>query len=415
MTTEKNRRIILIAYVFPPYPGIGGRRWAKLSKYLARLGYEVHVITAKNPFNETSTWSKDVESNDKIHLHVLPARYPSVLNGKIVNVFDKILYRFWTLILKISVKGTIYDRAVFWRSSVNRTVDELMNKYKFDAVVATGAPFSVLFYAVQLKKKYHDLKVITDLRDPWSWNTHAYGFGYLSQKRASYELMMEKEVMRNSDVVTVPVSNMISKLLELYPECAGKINLLPHGYDTDEIKPSPKSKSDKIRMIFYGSLYQSIEGFVALIAKVLAEKCDEVDLDIYSDSKRYQEIFKAAGAGSNVTYFDPLPSEELFKLFVNYDYVLLIHPDYGRDNVGTKFYEIIASHTPIIYVGNSGIAASFVEDNRVGMWLRPESVEEQLRTVLDKQFVFNYNFEFDTSQLTFARIAESFGHNFLDR
>ena len=37
--------LLVIAYKFPPYAGVGGFRWAKLSKYLARLGHEVHVVT----------------------------------------------------------------------------------------------------------------------------------------------------------------------------------------------------------------------------------------------------------------------------------------------------------------------------------------------------------------------------------
>src|SRR5436309_13042754 len=40
------RRLLIISYHFPPDGAIGGQRWAGLSKYLARLGWEVHVITA---------------------------------------------------------------------------------------------------------------------------------------------------------------------------------------------------------------------------------------------------------------------------------------------------------------------------------------------------------------------------------
>ena len=39
-------RLLVITYHFPPDGAIGGQRWAGLSKYLARLGWEVHVVTA---------------------------------------------------------------------------------------------------------------------------------------------------------------------------------------------------------------------------------------------------------------------------------------------------------------------------------------------------------------------------------
>src|SRR5213592_147627 len=43
------RRILIISYHFPPDGSIGGQRWAGLSKYLARVGWEVHVVTASAP------------------------------------------------------------------------------------------------------------------------------------------------------------------------------------------------------------------------------------------------------------------------------------------------------------------------------------------------------------------------------
>jgi hypothetical protein len=43
--SSPRRPLLVIAYKFPPYAGVGGFRWAKLSKYLARLGHEVHVVT----------------------------------------------------------------------------------------------------------------------------------------------------------------------------------------------------------------------------------------------------------------------------------------------------------------------------------------------------------------------------------
>src|SRR3954468_24007324 len=43
---EDVRRLLIITYHFPPDGAIGGQRWAGLSKYLARLGWEVHVVTS---------------------------------------------------------------------------------------------------------------------------------------------------------------------------------------------------------------------------------------------------------------------------------------------------------------------------------------------------------------------------------
>ena len=39
-----DKKILLICWDFPPNNGIGGRRWAKLIKYLAKSDVECHVM-----------------------------------------------------------------------------------------------------------------------------------------------------------------------------------------------------------------------------------------------------------------------------------------------------------------------------------------------------------------------------------
>jgi hypothetical protein len=58
---------ILIICTFPPAPSIGGRRWAKFSKYLTRAGINVSVFAAKSNKGDKSLWTKDVEDIKSIH------------------------------------------------------------------------------------------------------------------------------------------------------------------------------------------------------------------------------------------------------------------------------------------------------------------------------------------------------------
>src|SRR6267143_316057 len=42
-------RLLVITYHFPPDGAVGGLRWAGITKYLARLGWQVSVVTAAAP------------------------------------------------------------------------------------------------------------------------------------------------------------------------------------------------------------------------------------------------------------------------------------------------------------------------------------------------------------------------------
>src|ERR1700760_300566 len=46
---NSGRNLLLITYSFPPFGGVGVHRALSLARYLPQLGWNVHVLTAKNP------------------------------------------------------------------------------------------------------------------------------------------------------------------------------------------------------------------------------------------------------------------------------------------------------------------------------------------------------------------------------
>src|SRR2546422_10792545 len=56
------RRLLVITYHFPPDGSVGGLRWAGITKYLARLGWEVVVVTAVPPSGSDAAVGVQVES-----------------------------------------------------------------------------------------------------------------------------------------------------------------------------------------------------------------------------------------------------------------------------------------------------------------------------------------------------------------
>ncbi|MBL7882701.1 MAG: hypothetical protein JNL69_01425, partial [Bacteroidia bacterium] len=165
---SNNKHILLISYVFPPYPGIGGRRWAKFAKYLAKNGYTVHVICAKNPFKEVSLFMDDVANNSNIKIYPISGMYPKVLQKQSsFSIFDKLMYRFWKFFLQIIVKGSIYDKAIFWKKKMLKISTEVILENKIENIIVTGAPFRSVFYAADFKRRFAKINLIIDYRDPW--------------------------------------------------------------------------------------------------------------------------------------------------------------------------------------------------------------------------------------------------------
>lgn len=410
---ENPKQILLISYTFPPYPGIGGRRWAKFAKYLAKQGYIVNVICAKNPFRETSLWQDDVQ-HENIRICELDSNYPTILLKQPKTICEKINYRLSLFYVNLFTKGTPYDRGIFWEKELIKTSGELIKKYDIKNVIVSCAPFSSAYQSLKLKKEFSAINLIVDFRDPWTWGK-AYGFSGLDQKRLEYEKMMQNSVIEKADKIFVPVDVMRDHLKSSYEIHSDKIFTLPHGFDKDEIQTKRVVSGNKIKIIFYGSLYDGIKEYFTVISKIIRDSNSNITLDIYSDSMRYSDLFEKDNLlNKQVFYYKSIPTNELFLKISSANYVLVVHPDYGVNNISTKFFEIIYSRVPILYVSKSGITSKFIESNRIGYFLELHNIEQNLKNIFDGSVPYNYENNYNVDHFSFENITKNLILNYLN-
>lgn len=371
---QTGEHILLISYVFPPYPGIGGRRWAKFAKYLAKKGFVVHVICAQNPTAETSIFIDDVKQ-EGIHVYPVSSGYPSVLIKQINSFTDKINYRIQLMRLKLATKSNYYDKGINWKSRFISKAKDVIEAHRIKNIVVTGAPFSVLFDASALRQYFPGAKMIADMRDPWTWGT-AYGMQIISAGRKAEERRREAVVIEKYDIVSVPTQEMKETLCKTYPSFSDKIQVIPHAFDPEEINLLPKTTSPTNRFVFYGTLYVGIENvFEQVLQFVLKQKST---LDIFLFGNKDKQTFFKKDEMPGIHLFEPVQPSVLFKRFSNYDYVIIIQPVVAKDFITTKIFEIIYSGTPIILISEEGKLSSFIVENKLGIHIHPGQLEKFL-------------------------------------
>ena len=159
------KKILLIAFKFPPYAGVGGFRWSKFSKHLARLGYEIHVITVNWKNYGENTFLKDVQ-HDNIHIHKIPSGYPHNLKYRPFSnyIFEAIKLIFFTFLNRFIFYD---DEAQHWGKYLIPYCEKLIAKENIPIIIATGHPFQANYWASVLKNRNPTLKLIQDFRDPW--------------------------------------------------------------------------------------------------------------------------------------------------------------------------------------------------------------------------------------------------------
>lgn len=405
------KNILIISYVFPPYPGIGGRRWAKFAKYLHRKGHNVYVIAAQNPYKEVSTFINDIKELPKENLIYLPPKFPSVLFKHPENFLEKFQYSFWVRVLPFFVRGNYYDRTAFWKKELSEHVEKLVISKKIDTIIVTGPPFNLVYETVRLKEIYPDIQFIVDYRDEWTFND-IHGFGLLNEKRRKVEFAKEKFVCENADIIMSCDEGILEYLKSKYN--LRKSLHLSHGFDKDDFSNvSENTDNSKIIISYIGTLYDESEHVFQYLVKFLDE-LSEKDLELYKKINfqfyifqkfPYTDIIKKHFDKFNFTY--NLPALELNTQLRSSNLILIIVSKRAKDYFTTKFPEIFYLKKPIILLSEKGKVSEYITQNNIGIHLPKENFYEVLVDALNNPQKFSYtsfnleqwNYEYLTNQL----------------
>ena len=387
--------VLILCHTFPPFKGIGGRRWAKFAKALAMRGHTVHVVHADGAEElKGSLWTADIK-HQGIRTYPLPQRYPTALFKRPLTEFtEKLAHRFWRTVLPLMVRGNWLDRSVFWRKQLLKQSTELMKAHGIRHVIASGAPFRSLAFVLELRKVFPDLHLITDLRDPWTWGD-TYGMRALSPERLAYEQHLEREVITGSDKVIAPAEGIIEHLEKIYGADARKYVVLPHPIDPDDLAAGPVLQRDSTyRILYAGSIYG--EGsFAAYFDQVLLafralgeqdpERLARTRFDLYvpsHDMGRFARAAAEAGLHERIHFHGAIPPSELYAELRRTDLVMVFLPDDKKDVLTTKFNELFHLRVPVLHVGTPGRVSEILERRKLGLSIRVNDIVQVLPQVI---------------------------------
>lgn len=410
--------VLIVCHIFPPAFGIGGRRWAKFAKALARRGHVVHVIAAElQPGQSDSPWAIDVD-HPNIFVHRLPWNYPAVMKRWPLNRFwDKVAYRVWLRVLPLISRGNYFDKAIFWRKALLRNAGELIREHGIKKVVISGAPFRLLVFGTELKR-LHGIDLVCDLRDPWTWHIE-YGHSALSSSKMDQERAFERQVMMESDHVIVPSQSMLAHLQAYYPTRHERFVLLPHTIDAEELgEPKPNTRKECTRLIYAGTLYGTSEAgpyFEKLLAAFdrLKARSPEVygrtRLDLYitgKESEVHRQFIQQSAHRDRIHFHAPITAREISERISASDAVLIFIPSYNKDFLGTKFNETFYLRRPVIHVGDHGAVGTYIEQHRLGTSMNVDAVPDRLPEIITGEVRLDIDTTYDLSELTLDRVTD---------
>ena len=251
------KKILILAYDFPPYVSVGGLRPYNWYKYFREFGVEPIVISRQwsNTYGNGLDYIAPSETKELIieqtefgTIYRTPFK-PNLSNRLLMKYGEN---RFRLLRKSISV---YYEIAQFLyacgpKKEIYKSAKCYLKENKVDAIIASGDPFVLFHYASQLGRDF-STPWIADYRDPWSQNKEYQ----LNKLFAWWNRLQEKRsVQHASSIITVSdlLKIKIQRLIQHVP-----IHILPNGYDPSVIDSiaAIEQGDDSLQLAFVGTIY----------------------------------------------------------------------------------------------------------------------------------------------------------------
>ncbi|QJE97071.1 glycosyltransferase family 4 protein [Luteolibacter luteus] len=235
------RKVLFIAYHFPPSGGGGVQRSLKFVKYLPECGYDPVVLTAK-PNNERRWTPTDQALLDEVPKSV---RVTSVSLPDEVHVPGK---------LERAARELLGMRSRFgltWMNEVIEAGTELVEKEQPELIFVTLSPFEGADAAAEISRRT-GIPWVADLRDPWALDEFQL---HRSRWHRGLEKMQMEASLSTAAMIIMNTPESARRLAEAFPRLKkNNIVSLTNGYDASDFsgEVEPINGADKFAIVHSG-------------------------------------------------------------------------------------------------------------------------------------------------------------------
>lgn len=405
MHGESVKRVLMVAYYFPPVAASGAMRPLGFCRNLMEHGWHPHVLT---------TTPECVYPHHQVDPK-LGERVPANIEVTRVAYLDRLqqLLRFRDrlcgMIRKPGVPGggkndpvmsppssstlshaklkdlildwafAFPDRQCGWYSPAVRNLKGISQREIPDVVLATGGPWTNFLVGHALAE-YFNRPLVLDYRDPWNCNPY-YSFSSTLLTRKSQE--SEARVCRAAVHVIANTEELRARLIDEYGELRDRCTWIPNGFDRDVMSRMDLSETSSAagpgsigyELCHFGTVYGKRTPRVLLQAmwelfqagKVKAEMIrlrfvggwDTTD----QECERYAVLLEKQGL---LRREPAVPHSACLREMQRSSVLLVLQPD-SPLQVPAKIYEYVATGRPLLLIGGEGATANLVDRHALGI------------------------------------------------
>jgi glycosyltransferase involved in cell wall biosynthesis len=408
------KRLLIIAYYFPPAAVVGTNRITRFVKYLPTYGWETLVLTVDEKYYDLRDETINIEPN----------KYCEVVRTEMTEITD--VHRIYEKTAEGGLKATglqrietknkirrllqtylsVPDTRAGWIPKAVKTALKILHENKIDAVLTTSFPYSAHIIGLILKS-LKDIFWLADFRDPWA----EYAFLYPNtefHKRASY--YFENKVISNANVIVANTQPARDRLKERYPQYSNKIQVIPNGYDQQEIDLVKQKIIDKQQNFFTilhagtiqaekerrypNNLFEATSKFITkypdiknkIVLKFIGHSHFSIDLE---------KLANQNGLYTNVQHMGWVNHEKALYEMANANVLLLMHHSEEHipklfSTIPAKTYEYMAVKKPILCLTTKGAVGELISKGHFGISVDPTNINDLVNAL--ENLYFNYNY-----------------------
>ena len=367
------KKVLILAYDFPPYVSVGALRPWSWYEHLLEYGIEPIVVTrqwsnengSSIDYVSPSLTTKTIIEKTVLGTIIKTAYFPNFSNQLMLKygesrfgIVRKIISAFYDIgqfIFPIGTKRELYLEA-----------KKVLKETKVDAIIASGEPFVLFKYASKLSRHY-STPWIADYRDPWTQDKSRGD----NKLRETWDSYIENKYLSNVQAITTVDLLFKNKIASLIKNKT--IHILPNGYNSTLIKKiaNIEQTNEKLSIAFVGTIYKwhPVESFLNEALKFVNKKPGiRLQINFYGInneleikemlSSKYQALIpfvKIHPKLPNQVLLEKMAKNNLLLLFNYYSYM------------GTKIYDYLALKRKIILCYSNDLQAKKIKEKYYNM------------------------------------------------
>ncbi len=369
---DPHRRVLMIAYAFPPTGGPGVQRSAKFAKYLPQFGWLPTVWTVDDAVGlpRDESLCEDIPAEVAVcgrspgsGILAMRRTLRGFVNPRAGEGLTTAASRFVKAIdwrLESWVAATAFpDDCIAWAKRSVRPLLHRLGNEPIEAIYSTYSPASNHWLGLELKRRTN-LPWAADFRDLW---TDDCRYREPSAQRRAAHRRLEQQILETADVVIGVTPRQTAILAERVTTQRKKFITITNGFDPADFDGLPQeapTRRGEFVLSYVGrfDLSQTSEAWFAALRRFVAELGEQASQFLFrivgSVNRTAQARLVATGARCEFAGY--VPHREAITAMCDADALLLNAPTgpNGDSVIRAKVFEYLASRRPILCVGPRG-------------------------------------------------------------